>query len=230
MAGRLFYLLAIIQLGVSITNASEAITSTTQLSNHNHNTFTIRGANADILKATIYNNQRDRKRSNSNNNNNNYSNTPLPPPVVRQEDLPIHDQRWQSLNPDVEFIPAEGIDPQLWQRFLDQAEGEESESATNAGMSSKMTSIYNVESFAHGGVEYDEYQQAWRLLGFIIDCNPMVDDDYYAGGGSGSGDKGTQDGCARYVLWAAVRLKSACLAHSPLFIAPWCCGLVDSLV
>jgi hypothetical protein len=48
--------------------------------------------------------------------------------------------------------------------------------------------------------EYDEYQQAWRLLGFMIDCNSADDDD----GGSGSGSQDTtDDGCARYVLWAA---------------------------
>eukprot|EP00957_Ditylum_brightwellii_P182468 13900164-Ditylum_brightwellii.AAC.1 len=39
-------------------------------------------------------------------------------------------------------------------------------------------------------------------MGFIVDCNPMDDDDYYNQNG-GSND-GTADGCARYVLWAAV--------------------------
>jgi hypothetical protein len=171
---------------------SETIPSVIQTSK---NTYTVRGALADNLKATIYNNQRDRKHSYNNNN----INTHLLPPVVRQEDLPIDDRRWQSLNVDVEFIPAEGIDPKLLYRFLEQAGEEE---GTDSATFSKMASIYNVESFAKGGVEYDGYQQAWRLLGFIIDCNPMGDDDAVA---SGSGDKGTEDGCARYVLWAAVR-------------------------
>jgi hypothetical protein len=202
MVGGLFFylIITILHLVMSTRNASaEVITSVTSTSPVN--TYTIRGTQADNLRATIYSNQRDRKHTYNKSNN---INTPLPPPIVRQEDLPIDTQRWQSLNPDVEFIPAEGIDPKLWQRFLDQAEEEGSAAATNAGASSKVSSIYSVESFAHGGEEYDEYQQAWRLLGFIIDCNPMVDDDYYAGG---SGDEGTQDGCARYILWAAVRAK-----------------------
>lgn len=59
---------------------------------------------------------------------------------------------------------------------------------------------YSVQPFVEGMSEYDEYQQAWRLLGFMIDCN-SVDDD---GSGSGSGSEDvTEDGCARYVLWAA---------------------------
>jgi hypothetical protein len=200
MMGGLLYVLLILQVIMVLCDASVTQTS--------KNTYTVRGAYAEHLKATIYNNQRERTiHSNSNNNNKNNNNSPLPPPpVVRQQDLPIADQKWQSLNPDVEFIPAEGIDPKLFRRFLEQGDegyydAEEGTESTHMGMTAKMASIYNIESFAYGGDEYDEYQQAWRLLGFIIDCNPMVDDDYYAGG---SGDQGTEDGCARYVLWAAV--------------------------
>ena len=61
---------------------------------------------------------------------------------------------------------------------------------------------FSVQPFIEGMGEYDEYQQAWRLLGFMIDCNEiMFDDDYVASGGSG--DEVTDEGCARYVLWAA---------------------------
>lgn len=63
---------------------------------------------------------------------------------------------------------------------------------------------YSVEPFVEGMGQYDEYQQAWRLLGFMIDCNnPVEDDDYEASGGSGD-EYVTEEGCARYVLWAAV--------------------------
>ena len=72
--------------------------------------------------------------------------------------------------------------------------------------------VYNIQPFVEGISEYDEYQQAWRLLGFMIDCDDtlsyMDDDAYYAyqnnNGGSGSWDGGTGEGCHRYVLWAAV--------------------------
>ncbi|CAB9504054.1 expressed unknown protein [Seminavis robusta] len=64
--------------------------------------------------------------------------------------------------------------------------------------------IYYLSPFVEGETEYDEYQQAWRLLGFMIDCDDMlsdVDDD--GNGNSGSGDQGTGEGCHRYVIWAA---------------------------
>lgn len=51
-------------------------------------------------------------------------------------------------------------------------------------------------------VEWDEYQQAWRLLGFMVDCEDAShwDDDHV----SGSGDYAySSEGCRRYVLWAA---------------------------
>lgn len=134
----------------------------------------------------------------------------LLPPLLREEDLPIANahQKWMSLSADVEFIPADGIDRKIVHRFLEQGDYEEEEAEdetteTYGGMTG-MESIYDVEPFVYGVDEYDEYQQAWRLMGFIVDCYPMVDDDYYQNGGSGSGDEETEDGCARYVLWAAV--------------------------
>ena len=90
----------------------------------------------------------------------------------------------------------------LVHRFLEQGNYDEDEA--DDGRMSGMEDIYDVEPFAYGVDEYDEYQQAWRHMGFIVDCYPMVDDDYYQNGGSGSGDQGTEDACARYVLWAAV--------------------------
>lgn len=79
-------------------------------------------------------------------------------------------------------------------RNLETEEGEES--TTGAW---EEYDPYSVQPFVEGMSEYDEYQQAWRLLGFMIDCNSVDDDE---GSGSGSEDV-TEDGCARYVLWAA---------------------------
>jgi hypothetical protein len=132
-------------------------------------------------------------------------------PYIRQDELPIENvrQKWQSISEDVEFVPSDSIDQALVGRFLaDQQQYYYNDDADNsndderAANAAKYQKIYGVEPFSYGNEEYDEYQQAWRLLGFIIDCNPIVDDDYY--GGSGSQDQGTEDGCARYVLWAAV--------------------------
>jgi len=58
--------------------------------------------------------------------------------------------------------------------------------------------FYSVAPFVEGESEYDEYQQAWRYLGFMIDCN-----DGYTFDDDGSYDGGTGEGCSRYLLWAA---------------------------
>jgi hypothetical protein len=68
---------------------------------------------------------------------------------------------------------------------------------------------YRVQPFVEGVSDYDTYQQAWRMLGFMIDCddpnqnNNGDNDDHH----SGSNDENeTGQGCRRYVLWAAVRI------------------------
>ena len=128
----------------------------------------------------------------------------LLPPLMRDEDLPIVNagEKWKSLNQNVDFVPADGIDPEMVGRFLEQGNYYEEEEQTDDNRMKGMEFIYDNQPFAYGEGDYDEYQQAWRLLGFIVDCNPMVDDDVYDQGGSG--DDVTGDGCARYVLWAAV--------------------------
>mmetsp|Transcript_7002 Transcript_7002/g.20311 ORF Transcript_7002/g.20311 Transcript_7002/m.20311 type:complete len:536 (-) Transcript_7002:1209-2816(-) len=108
---------------------------------------------------------------------------------------------WMSLSENVEFMPNTNLPPLRKPRKLRKLEMEEweeeveEESATGAW---EQYDPYSVQPFVEGMSEYDEYQQAWRLLGFMIDCNSADDDD----GGSGSEDV-TEDGCARYVLWAA---------------------------
>lgn len=67
---------------------------------------------------------------------------------------------------------------------------------------------YITNVFAEGESDWDEFQQAWRMLGFFIDCEDSSrwhdDDDVYGyNNHGGSGDEGTPEGCNRYVLWAA---------------------------
>ena len=88
-------------------------------------------------------------------------------------------------------------------RKLDEDEDEE-EGTTGAW---EEYDPYSVQPYVDGMSEYDEYQQAWRMLGFMIDCNTVVDDD--ADSHSGSNEDATEDGCARYIIWAAVSLSSA---------------------
>ena len=63
---------------------------------------------------------------------------------------------------------------------------------------------------------YDEYSQAWRLLGFYVDCNSPYVHQGDCGGGGEEDDDGQQNeiqydangkvikNCVRYLLWAAV--------------------------
>ena len=110
----------------------------------------------------------------------------------------VNDSQWLSISEGVEFMPNTNLPPlpkSSRGRKLEMEDGEES--TTGAW---EEYDPYSVQPFVEGMSEYDEYQQAWRLLGFMIDCNSVDDDD---GSGSGSQDV-TEDGCARYVLWAAV--------------------------
>lgn len=117
------------------------------------------------------------------------------------------EQNWMSVSEDVEFLPLLNKN--------NNRNNNKKKDDTKAKARRKMTRSleeettgayadydpYSVQPFVEGMSEYDEYQQAWRLLGFMIDCNTVNDDDYEASGGSG--DSVTDEGCARYVLWAA---------------------------
>ena len=102
-------------------------------------------------------------------------------PYLRKQEL---SGSWQSLDQGLEFLPAHAVrrleDEDAQESYLDHADDD----------------VYKVQPFVDGLGDYDEYQQAWRLLGFMIDCHSRGnDDDYYDYVG---------EGCHRYVLWAAV--------------------------
>jgi hypothetical protein len=101
---------------------------------------------------------------------------------IRQSDLP-HD-KWLSIDQNIEYLPI--FSPK---RSLVQDDHVYPDT------------FYKTSPFVEGESEYDEYQQAWRYLGFMIDCN----DGWVAGqDDDGSYDGGTGEGCQRYLLWAAV--------------------------
>ena len=137
-------------------------------------------------------------------------------PYLRQADLSKYlsestptntannDGQWVSVSEDVEFMPNTNLPPLPRPpkiRKLETEDGEEEEGSTTGAWEEH--NPYSVQPFVEGMSEYDEYQQAWRLLGFMIDCNSADDDGSGSHSGSGSEDT-TEDGCARYVLWAAV--------------------------
>jgi hypothetical protein len=114
---------------------------------------------------------------------------------IKKEDVPVTGNEWVSLDPNIEFLAAENVPlrnfgyPPRSRRNLDEDEYEQ-------GQVREDNTQYRVQPFVEGVSDYDEIQQAWRLLGFMIDCDDKysrADDDNYG------------DGCSRYVLWAAVR-------------------------
>ena len=133
---------------------------------------------------------------------------------------------WMSLSETVEFMPNTNLPPipnnknkipshlrppsrpsprHLDQNYHYEASSNGAEEPTTGAWDE--TDPYSIQPFVEGLGDYDEYQQAWRLLGFMIDCNTVTDDD---ASGSGS-EETTEDGCTRYVLWAAVRHNNVLL-------------------
>jgi hypothetical protein len=122
-------------------------------------------------------------------------------PYLRMRDLPgIADPskaQWIPVEgqPDTSFLPTD----EALQRYLDET--------TSGTAQWDGYNPYSVQPFVEGMGDYDEYQQAWRMLGFMIDCNQVSYASYGNNNNqnhhSGSGDT-TSDGCARYILWAAV--------------------------
>lgn len=71
--------------------------------------------------------------------------------------------------------------------------------------------VYRVQPFVDGIGDYDEYQQSWRFLGYMIDCN-VLDGDVNNNNDRrerdlSSNDGETGEGCKRYLLWAGVSLS-----------------------
>lgn len=140
-------------------------------------------------------------------------------PFLRMKDLPgiknPESAKWIPVEdqPNTAFLPTD----ETLRRFLEE------DAASTSGQWEGFNP-YSVEPFVEGMGDYDEYQQAWRMLGFMIDCNQVS----YANYGNNqndhhSGDENTTgEGCARYILWAAVSAESSCrrkLYSSPADLA-----------
>jgi hypothetical protein len=110
---------------------------------------------------------------------------------LQLDKLPDTGEQWQSLKNGNEFQPAKDLSP-LAQEHLRRLSNTEDDTAY-------ATSEYE-KLFVDGSeTYYDEYAQAWRALGFYIDCDFTSDyDDQDGGDNQGSG------GCQRFMLWAAV--------------------------
>ena len=108
-------------------------------------------------------------------------------PYISKASLPASDH-WTSIEEGVEFLPSHA---------LFDHDTTTLPPSLHRQLRSQLTNPYSVQPFVSGESEYDEYQQAWRYLGFVIDCDSNMDDD-------SSWDGGTGEGCQRYLIWAAV--------------------------
>ena len=95
------------------------------------------------------------------------------------QDPPSTGTLWQTGANGVEFQPAQHLSP-LAEAHLRRLTSNETKSGT------PYDTIYvdGTETY------YDEYAQAWRVLGFYIDCD--------------TAEENNENECVRYLLWAAV--------------------------
>lgn len=117
------------------------------------------------------------------------------------KNLPDTGREWITLAEGGEFQPADDfdlalLDDEVISQQLRRQQQDRHLKSNHAGYSNQ---------FQDGsGSYYNDYAQAWRLLGFYIDCNaPLnnVNECYDEGEGGEDGSAA----CQRYLLWAAVR-------------------------
>jgi len=106
---------------------------------------------------------------------------------LKVEDIPSSGKEWYTLENGVEFQPSDETDLEL-------------DHARKLWSKSKRQ---DDPLFLDGSeTYYDAYAQAWRLLGFYIDCR------HCQNGKSGAAcvQSGEQTTCQRFLLWAAVSI------------------------
>lgn len=64
--------------------------------------------------------------------------------------------------------------------------------------------------FTNAAQYIDEWAQAYRMLGVYIECNLQDQKWSYYGGGNNGNNDGDDEGCKRWVIWAAVSIRPRC--------------------
>lgn len=129
---------------------------------------------------------------------------------LEKENLPSTGQDWQSVSPNLEFQPNDFADEdEATANILRQARDR------MLGTRSGTAAEYTMQFVNGDETYYSPYSQAWRLLGFYIDCNApkgyQSDCDVYDEDGDNNNNDEDEDGeqapCQRYLMWAAVRTR-----------------------
>jgi len=82
--------------------------------------------------------------------------------------------------------------------------------ATCSSSTSSASSLSYENQFIYAGeTYYNDYAQAWRLLGFYVDCNAPYNNNNECDWGNDDNDNADENGeqqqpCQRFLLWAAV--------------------------
>jgi TATA-binding protein-associated factor Taf7 len=126
---------------------------------------------------------------------------------IMESNYPASSEQWMSVSKTISFQPAEGLNQNVLRqrRFLS----------------------YFEDSFADGmETQYNDYAQAWRLLGFFTDCQTaaaaqrrklednggdVAEGDEEQGGEEQNDEENAAEYasyCKRYLLWAAVSYDS----------------------
>jgi len=120
----------------------------------------------------------------------------MPPGMISKAQVPNTGRDWVTLDNGVEFQPGPEYTFGHAARIL---------SANGDGS----TSFYEANPFIEGAeIEFDEGQQAWRFVGWWIDCNEDIKGAYgNPDGGDNSHGSQSEDyeegACQRYLMWAA---------------------------
>jgi hypothetical protein len=111
---------------------------------------------------------------------------------LSKKDLPTG-RDWVTLENGVEFQPGADVDPKM-----------EHVRKLWGAQSTYDTDPYYTPFANAGETYYDEYSQAWRALGFYIDCDATENADQR------KLEDEESSGCVRYMLWAAVSSHLVC--------------------
>jgi hypothetical protein len=108
--------------------------------------------------------------------------------VLKKTDLPSSGKEWVTLDNGVEFQAGADIDPRL-----DHVRKLWSKNTQDGELFVDGTETY-----------YDENSQAWRLLGFYVDCDHCADENNVNYNQAYCIQEGAQQTCQRFLMWAAV--------------------------
>ena len=122
-----------------------------------------------------------------------------------KSEVPSTGKDWMSINEKVEFQVAADFDhgdEKMKNTLKLMLEGNQESMPARRRMDySESDNPYEYSAIFVDGQEtyYPAYSQAWRFIGYYVDCNPQEEEDRRR-----MEDEG--DGCVRYLLWAAVSL------------------------